>query len=170
MANTEIFHHSDQGSDTAGETIFLPTSQWLLEAPAKFLKQKVSHAAHIWKALQPKLSITTAGLITNRRKLIFFLCWAQKVSEKVTFLSSCVWEGHAKPVPACLRRNRNPGWDGLSSSGMETSDGIAPDCLPSWSLSCVLLGNSPQPSGRSFGRPHSPCSPLYLPNMFPSKN
>lgn len=30
-------------------------------------------------------------------------------------------------------------------------------------------GNSPQPSGKSFGCPHSPCSPLCLPNMFPRK-
>ena len=48
METREIFYCSGQGSDTAGVAVhLLPTSQWLLEAPAKFLKQKFSHAAHM---------------------------------------------------------------------------------------------------------------------------
>lgn len=109
VAHTEIFYHSDQGSDTAGvASIFYQLHSGCWKHQPSFWSKK-SATQLTWKALQPKLSITTAGLITNRRKLIFFLCRAQKVSEKVTFSSSCVWEGHAKPVPACLIRNRNPG-------------------------------------------------------------
>ena len=108
VATREIFDCSGRGSDTAGVAVHLyqlHSGCWKHQ-PSFWSKNSAMQL--IWKALQPNLSIRTAGLITNRRKLIFFPR-AQKVSEKVTFSSSCVWVGQAKPVPDCLRGNRNPG-------------------------------------------------------------
>lgn len=60
------------------------------------------------KQLQPSLSMLTAGLITNRRKLTFSVWSPESEWKDYIFIQLCV--GRAwKPVPACLRRDRNPG-------------------------------------------------------------
>ena len=72
VATTEILYHSDQGSDTAGvASVFYQLHSGCWKHQPSFWSKK-SATQLTWKALWPNLSITTAGLITNRRKLIFF--------------------------------------------------------------------------------------------------
>lgn len=87
---------------------YLPTSQWLLKAPAKFLKQKKRWPCSSQeKQLQPNWSISTAGFITNRRKLT--LLWSSESDWKgYIFIKMCV--GRACKTSPCLLQKRQKSW------------------------------------------------------------
>lgn len=72
------------------------------------------------KQLQLNLSIKTAGLITNRRRLTFSMWNPESKWKGYIFIKMCVGRA-CKTSPCLLKKRQNLGVDVVSSSSMETS-------------------------------------------------
>lgn len=169
VANTEIFHHLIKSQIRERRRPFLYQLYRLLKHQPSLKQKSAICSSH--ESTKPKPSIMTAGLILPE-KADFFLCWAQKGVKKVTFYQAVCGKGTQNSVPACLRRNRNPGCGRTFKFRHGDQVWWLPQtvCLREAFPGCTQ-GTVPNPQGK-MSDPLAVSFTMftYLPNMFPRKN